>query len=321
MTRQAASPVSEGFVKIFTNPALWGLIILVVAVAYMQPEFLEQRNILNLLRQASPNALIALGMTCVILTGGIDLSVGSVLAISGAIAASLIGLGYDAFLAMGAALVIGVVLGSVSGAIITYGRVQPFVATLVTMSILRGATLVYTNGQPINLGFGDNADIFSFIGTGYIGIVPFPVILTLAFFIIGGIILSCTRLGRYVYAIGGNETVARLAGVSVNRVKIAVYALCGFTAALAAIIETSRLGSAQPTAGTSYELDAIAAVVVGGTSLSGGRGTLLGTLIGALIIGVLNNALNILEVSSYYQQIAKGGVILLAVLADRRSKA
>ncbi|UXM94826.1 ribose ABC transporter permease [Bartonella sp. HY329] len=321
MTRQAASPVSEGFLKILTNPALWGLIILVVAVAIRQPEFLEQRNILNLLRQASPNALIALGMTCVILTGGIDLSVGSVLAISGAIAASLIGLGYDAFLAMGAALMVGVVLGSVSGAIITYGRVQPFVATLVTMSILRGATLVYTNGQPINLGFGDNADIFSFIGTGYIGVVPFPVILTLAFFIIGGIILTCTRFGRYVYAIGGNETVARLAGVNVNRVKIAVYALCGFTAALAAIIETSRLGSAQPTAGTSYELDAIAAVVVGGTSLSGGRGTLFGTLIGALIIGVLNNALNTLEVSSYYQQIAKGGVILLAVLADRRSKA
>lgn len=320
MTTQPLNPFLYGCKTIAMNRALWGLIILVVAVSFVQPDFIDSRNVLNLMRQATPNAIIALGMTCVILTGGIDLSVGSVLAITGAIAASLIGSNYDAFIAIAAALAMGVILGSASGIIATYGRVQPFVATLVTMSMLRGATLVFSNGQPINTGFGGSADVFAFIGTGYIGFLPFPILLAVMLFIIGGILLTATRLGRYVYALGGNETVTRLAGVNVNRVKISVYALCGFTAAVAAIIETSRLGSAQPTAGIGYELDAIAAVVVGGTSLSGGRGTLFGTLIGALIIGVLNNALNILEVSSYYQQIAKGAVILLAVLADRGSK-
>ncbi|AQS41054.1 MAG: Ribose ABC transport system permease protein RbsC [Candidatus Tokpelaia hoelldobleri] len=321
MSARSPSPLAYGIKSAFMNRALWGLVLLVIAVTIKEPGFIEPANLVNLMRQATPNALLALGMTFVILTGGIDLSVGSVLAMTGAVAASFIGAGYDMFVAVSAALLLGLLLGTVSGLIITYGRIQPFIATLVSMSVLRGATLLYTGGQTINLGFGGSAGSFAFIGTGYIGKLPFPVLLALVCFILGGILLAATRFGRYVYALGGNETISRLAGVPTSRIKITVYALCGATAALASLIELARLGSAQPTAGAGYELDAIAAFVVGGTSLSGGRGTLWGTLIGALMIAVLNNALNIIGVSSYYQQIAKGAVILLAVLVDRRANA
>jgi len=215
-------------------------------------------------------------------------------------------------------LSLGTILGILAGIAITKGKVQPFIATLVGMTLLRGATLVFTDGKPISTGYDAAADIYAWFGTGYIFGIPVPVVLMIVVFVISYYVLKHTRFGRYVYAIGGNEEASRLSGVRVSRVKIAVYAISGLTAAISGIILTSRLSSAQPTAGAGYELDAIAAVVLGGTSLAGGVGTVFGTFTGALIIGILNNALNLMNVSSYYQMIAKGSVILIAVLMDRK---
>ncbi|MGE4266741.1 MAG: ribose ABC transporter permease [Deferribacterales bacterium] len=297
---------------------LLGLIILSVIVSLISPEFLTVGNILNVMRQTSINAVIAAGMTFVILTGGIDLSVGSILALCGAIAATLISTGFGVATTVFATLALGILLGVLAGIAITKGRIQPFIATLVAMTLLRGATLVHTDGKPVSTGYDSAADAFAWFGTGYVFGIPVPVILMILVFVISHYILKHTRFGRYVYAIGGNEEASRLSGVRVDRIKIAVYGICGLVSALAGIILTSRLSSAQPTAGAGYELDAIAAVVLGGTSLAGGVGTIFGTFTGALIIGILNNALNLLNVSSYYQMIAKGAVILIAVLMDRK---
>jgi ribose transport system permease protein len=295
-----------------------GLLAFSVIISFISPQFLTFSNILNVFRQTSINSIIAAGMTFVILTGGIDLSVGSVLAFAGAISASLIAGGMNAFLAIAIALFIGTLVGGISGIIISRGKVQPFIATLVSMTVLRGATLVFTDGRPITLVSGESAERFSTIGNGYFLGIPIPIYITLAVFAAAYYILRQTRLGRYVYALGGNEDATKLSGISVAKIKVIVYALSGLCAALAGVIITSRLASAQPNAGSGYELDAIAAVVLGGTSLSGGMGSILGTVTGALIIGVLNNALNILNVSSYYQMIVKGAVILIAVLLDRK---
>lgn len=276
-------------------------------------------NILNVMRQVSINALIAFGMTFVILTGGIDLSVGSILALSSAITASLLAGGMDPILAILIGLLAGAIMGAINGFIITKGKVAPFIATLATMTIYRGLTLVYSDGRPIT-GLSDNA-LFEMMGKGYVSWIPVPVIYMMAAYFILYFILKKTTFGRRVYAIGGNEEATILSGIRVDRVKIWIYSITGFLSALAGIILASRLNSSQPTAGASYELDAIAAVVLGGTSLSGGRGWIFGTLIGALIIGVLNNGLNIMNVSSFYQQVVKGGVILLAVLLDRKKAA
>ncbi|EKV28157.1 Ribose ABC transport system, permease protein RbsC [Caenispirillum salinarum AK4] len=298
------------------NKSLVGLILLMAVVSLFSPNFLTVDNLLNILRQTSINAIIAMGMTFVILTAGIDLSVGSVLAFTGAVCASLVAADASLWVALPATLALGAALGAANGVVIAIGGVQPFIATLVGMTVLRGATLVYTDGRPITT----MSDPFWAIGGEYVFGIPVPVLIAAFAFIVCWFVLSQMRFGRYVYAVGGNEQVTRLAGISVTRVKIAVYAVSGLMAALAGIILTARLESAQPTAGTAYELDAIAAVVLGGTSLMGGRGYIFGTLIGALIIGVLNNALNLMDVSSYYQMIAKGAVILLAVLVDSRGK-
>ncbi len=302
------------------NKSLIGLLLLMCTVSLFSPNFLTVDNLLNILRQTSINAIIALGMTYVILTAGIDLSVGSVLAFSSAICATLIANDSSVVVAVFATLAVGGLLGAANGVVISYFGVQPFIATLVGMTMVRGATLVYTGGRPISTGDFDVAESFYALGGGYLAGIPIPIIIALVVFVIGWIILNKVPLGRYVYAIGGSEQVTRIAGINVNTVKMTVYMLSGVMAALAGIILTARLESAQPTAGAGYELDAIAAVVLGGTSLMGGRGTLVGTLIGALIIGVLNNALNLMDVSSYYQQIAKGAVILLAVVVDSRVK-
>ena len=214
------------------------------------------------------------------------------------------------------ACLIGAVLGSVNGLVITYGKVAPFIATLATMTIFRGLTLVYTNGNPISSLSED--DRFLEFGQGYVAGLPVPAIMMLIMFFILWFILHKTPLGRKTYAVGGNEKVSFIAGIKINRIKIFAYTVTGFLCGMAGAILTSRLNSAQPTAGTGYELDAIAAVVLGGTSLSGGKGRIFGTIIGALIIGTLNNGLNILNVSSFYQQVVKGIVILLAVLMDRK---
>lgn len=303
--------------------ALLTLVIVVVALGVISPDFRTLNNFMKLLRQASVNGLIAFGMTAVILTGGIDLSAGSTLAVSSLVCAMLMKAGLDPILAMLAALVLGVVLGCVSGVLITKGRLQPFIATLITMTVYRGVTLILSGGKPVSslLASGDasvGGAIFSGFGKGMLWEIPVPVIVFAVFFGIFLFILSKTVTGRRIYATGSNEKAARLAGVNTDRTKLFVYAVSGFFAAVAGLVILSRLGSAQPTAGEGYELDAIAAVALGGTSMSGGRGTLYGTLIGVLIIAVLNNGLNILDVSSYYQDVVKGVVILLAVLSDRK---
>ncbi|MBD1177276.1 ribose ABC transporter permease [Vibrio cholerae] len=300
--------------------SLIALLFLVVVVSFLNPNFFTVDNLLNILRQTSVNAIIAVGMTLVILTAGIDLSVGSVLALCGAFAATLVAMEVPVLVAVPTALLAGAALGAISGIIIAKGKVQAFIATLVTMTLLRGVTMVYTDGRPISTGFTDTADTFAWFGTGYALGIPVPVWLMVVVFAGAWYLLNHTRFGRYVYAVGGNESATRLSGINVDRVKIGVYAICGLLAALAGIIVTSRLSSAQPIAGMGYELDAIAAVVLGGTSLMGGKGRIMGTLIGALIIGFLNNALNLLDVSSYYQMIAKAVVILLAVLVDNKNK-
>jgi ribose transport system permease protein len=298
---------------------LIGLVVIVIILSILSSDFLTLNNIFNVLRQVSINALIAFGMTFVILTGGIDLSVGSILALSSAFSAGLLTSGTDPILAILAGLLAGTVMGAINGLIITKGKVAPFIATLATMTIYRGFTLVYTEGRPIT-GLSDSVT-FQMFGKGYFFGIPFPVITMLIAYGILYFLLRKTTFGRGVYAIGGNEEASLLSGLRVDRIKIGVYSLIGLLSALAGTTLASRLNSAQPTAGAAYELDAIAAVVLGGTSLSGGRGWIFGTLIGALIIGVLNNGLNLLNVSSFYQQVVKGGVILLAVILDRKKAA
>ncbi len=295
---------------------LLALVILVVVVSVMNPSFVTPNNLLNLLRQVSINALIAFGMSFVILTGGIDLSVGSTLALSGALTAGLIANGISPMIAMLFGMILGAFLGMINGLLIAKGGMAPFIATLATMTIYRGATLVYTDGNPIT-GIGDSF-LFQFIGRGYLFGIPFPIIVMLVAFAVLYTLLHKTAFGKKTYAIGGNIHAARIAGVKSDKIQIIIYTISGFMASIAGIILTSRLNSAQPTAGQSYEMDAIAAVVLGGTSLSGGKGRLFGTLIGALIIGTINNGLNLLGVSSFYQQIVKGFVIIVAVLLDRK---
>ena len=292
---------------------LVGLILIVVILSVMSSDFLTVGNVFNVLRQVSINALIAFGMTFVILTGGIDLSVGSIIALSSAFAAGMMASGSSSWLAILACVAAGTLMGTVNGVVIARGKVAPFIATLATMTIFRGLTMVYTDGRPIT-GLPDS---FGLIGRGYLFQVPMPVIWMVAAFVILYILLKFTSFGRHVFALGGNEEATRLSGINTKRVKVLVYSISGLLSSISGIILTSRLNSAQPTAGTSYELDAIAAVVLGGTSLAGGKGWIGGTLIGAMIIGVLDNGLNLMNVSSFYQQVVKGAVILLAVLLDR----
>ena len=298
--------------------SLIALLLLIVVVSTLSPNFFTLNNIFNILQQTSVNAIMAVGMTLVILTSGIDLSVGSLLALTGAVAASMVGADVNALVAVVGALALGDATGGVTGVIIAKGKVQAFIATLVMMLLLRGVTRVYTDGSPINTGFSDNADLFSWFGIGRPFGIPTPIWLMMIVFLSAWYVLHHTRLGRYIYALGGNEAATRLSGISVDKIKIIVYALCGLLAALASVIEVARLSSAQPMAGNGYELDAIAAVVLGGTSLAGGKGRIMGTLIGALILGFLNNALNLLGISSNYQMIVKAVVILLAVLVDNK---
>ncbi len=300
MTTQAVSG-RRYFTKawLMEQKSLIALLVLIAVVSTMSPNF-TVNNLFNILQQTSVNAIMAVGMTLVILTSGIDLSVGSLLALTGAVAASIVGIEVNALVAVAAALALGAAIGAVTGVIVA-SRVQAFIATLVMMLLLRGVTMVYTNGSPINTGFSDNADLFGWFGIGRPLGIPTPVWIMAIVFLAAWYMLHHTRLGRYIYALGGNEAATRLSGISVNKVKIIVYALCGMLASLAGIIEVARLSSAQPTAGTGYELDAIAAVVLGGTSLAGGKGRIIGTLIGALILGFLNNGLNLLGVSSYYR--------------------
>ncbi|TMI75980.1 MAG: ribose ABC transporter permease [Bacillati bacterium ANGP1] len=288
--------------------------LLLVVLSVLSGSFLTISNLLNIARQVSINAVIAAGMTFVILAGGIDLSVGSVLAFSGAVIAGLLAAGRPVPVGIGGGLAVGALLGLVNGLVITRGRVQPFIATLGMLTIGRGLTLVYTDGRPIT----GLPDAFVWLGAGEVFRIPVPVLIMMLVFLASYVILTQTVVGRYVYAIGGNEEAARLSGVNVAAYKTLVYVISGVVSAASAVILTGRLNSAQPTAGVGFELDAIAAVVLGGTTLAGGEGSIGGTILGAFIIGVINNGLNLLNVNPFYQQVVKGAVILLAVLLDRR---
>ena len=296
--------------------SLIGLVLLCIVITIVTPNFLSVSNITNVFTQVSVNAIIAIGMTFVILTGGIDLSVGSTLAISGAVGASIVKSTGNVFLAIIVAAVIGIAVGLINGLLVSKGKLQAFIVTLATMTIFRGATLVFTDGTPIS----KLPEAFVKIGNGKLGFMPIPVIITIIIAIIAVYALSQTRFGRYLYALGGNEDASRLSGINTDKIKTLVYVVSGFASAIAGVIITSRIGSASPNAGTGFELDAIAAVVIGGTSLAGGEGTITGTFIGALIIGVLNNGLNLMNVSPFYQSIVKGLVILIAVLLDKKSR-
>jgi ribose transport system permease protein len=295
---------------------LLSLIILSLAIWTQEAVFMTSGNWTNIARQASLTAIIGVGMTFVILTGGIDLSVGSIVALSAVSGALLIdkhGWGMEAVLIT---LLVGALCGLVNGLIITIGRIPPFIATLGTMQIYRGAASELTAGQPISFLTASvpNFDIF---GTRELGPFPAPVIIAFATFLIGFLILRYTRLGLYVFAIGGNETATRFSGVQIDRYKLAVYTFMGLCCGVAAVMLSSRLNSAKSDFALGEELNAIAAVVIGGTSLFGGEGTLTGTMIGALLMAVIRNALTLMHISAFYQQIVIGAVIILAVLIDR----
>jgi ribose transport system permease protein len=296
---------------------LAGLALLVILLTVMSPHFLTVSNLMNVMEQTSINAVIAVGMTFVILSGGIDLSVGSLVALSGVALAAALQAGAPLPVALLAGLATGSAAGLVNGLLITRGKLPAFIATLGMMSVARGLTLFVTDGRPIS-GFEAG---FRTLATGRVLGVPASVLLAAVLYVAAHLVLTRTRFGLYVYAIGGNEEATRLSGVGVRFHKTMVYVLAGLMSAVAAVILTARLNSAQPIAGMMYELDAIAATVIGGTSLLGGSGTIGGTLIGALIMGVLRNGLNLLGISSFLQQVVIGLVIIAAVLVDSALKA
>jgi ribose/xylose/arabinose/galactoside ABC-type transport system permease subunit len=292
----------------------------VILFAFLSPYFLTADNLLNVSLQISVTAIIAAGMTFVILTAGIDLSVGAIVALTGVISTSLLKLDAPLALSFPLALlggsVVGVLSGLIAGFFIVRFNITPFIVTLALMTIWRGAAFLYTSGRPI----WDLPDAFSVLATGRILGIPFPTLLMLVVFLMAHVVLSKTKFGRYVYAVGGNREAARLAGIDTNRILVSVYVISGALSALSGILLAARINSGQPNAGLMYELDVIAAVVVGGTSLFGGRGSVVGTFIGSLLIGVLRNGLNLLNVESYVQQIVVGVVILLAVMMDQVRK-
>ena len=292
------------------------MVVFIIVASCLSRKFLTVNNIMNVLNQTSMNAILALALTTVILTGGIDISVGSTLAFSGAAAAAILKGGHHVILAVLVALLIGLAIGTMNGIFISRWNLQPMMVTLASMSIFRGTTYLLTKGSPISVS---NA-AFKMIGGGKLfGTVQVPIIILLVLAIIMHYVLNNTPFGRHIYSIGGNEEAAFLSGVKTKKIKAMAYAISGLLAGVVGIIMTSRLSSAQPLAGQSYEMDAIAAAVIGGTSLRGGQGKVVFSIVGALIIGMLNNILTLMDVSTYYQTVIKGVVILIAVLIDAKS--
>lgn len=283
----------------------------------LSPYFFTAENLLNVTLQTSITAIIAVGMTFVILTAGIDLSVGALVAITGVVATSILKFDLPFSFSLPLGMLVGLLIGAVSGAsagfFITRMNITPFIVTLALMTIWRGAAFMYTDGRPI----WELPEGFSVLGSGRLLEVPVPTVIMIAVYVWAYLVLSRTRFGRYVYAVGGNKEAARLAGVNTSRVLVGVYVICGVLSSLSGILLASRINSGQPNAGLMYELDVIAAVVVGGTSLFGGRGSIAGTFIGSMLIGVLRNGLNLMNVGSYVQQVVVGFVILLAVMLDQ----
>ncbi len=313
-----AARLKNGVVKYFKDNigiiiALLVMCIFLVIYPETRTTFLTQKNVFNILRQNASNLFLATGMTMVIILGGIELSVGSVIALSGVVAAGcVVNLGLPEIVGFLAAIAVGALVGMFNGVWICKTDIPPFIVTLASMNITKGIALVLTGGSPIRC----MTDAFKFPGAGYVGPIPTPVILMVIVFIIAALIVGKTQLGRHIYAVGGNAQAAKFSGINVQKVKFLVYTYTGIMSGIAGVVVASRLYSGQPTAGDGAEMDAIAAVVVGGTSMSGGSGRLGGTLIGVLIIGVLNNGLNLMGVDSNWQYIVKGLVILLAVFVD-----
>ena len=313
-----ASRFGNGVVKYFKDNigiiiALLAMCIFLVIFPTTRTTFLTPNNMFNILRQNASNLFLATGMTMVIILGGIELSVGSVIALSGCVAAGcVVNLGLPEAVGFLAAILVGAIVGMFNGLVICKTDIPPFIVTLASMNIAKGIALVYTQGAPIRC----MTDAFKFPGAGYVGPVPTPGILMLIVFVIAALMINRTQLGRHIYAVGGNAQAAKFSGINVSKVKFIVYTYTGIMAGIAGVVVASRLYSGQPTAGDGAEMDAIAAVVVGGTSMSGGSGRIGGTLIGVLIIGVLNNGLNLMGVDSNWQYIVKGLVILLAVYVD-----
>ena len=313
-----ATRFKNGVVKYFKDTigiiiALLAMFIFLTVFPTTRSTFLTPKNMFNILRQNASNLFLATGMTMVIILGGIDLSVGSVIALSGVVAAGcVVNFGLPEAVGFIAAIAVGAAVGLFNGFIICKTDIPPFIVTLASMNITKGIALVLTGGAPIRC----MTDAFKFPGAGYVGPVPTPVILMFIIFILAALMINKTQLGRHIYAVGGNVQAAKFSGISVQKVKFIVYAYTGVMAGIAGVVIASRLYSGQPTAGDGAEMDAIASVVVGGTSMSGGSGRIGGTLIGVLIIGVLNNGLNLMGVDSNFQYIVKGLVILLAVYVD-----
>ena len=296
---------------------LLAFIVLFVILSISTESFFSANNIMNVLRQASTLMIVAIGMTFVLISGGIDLSIGSVACLAGTITAGLmVKSGLPVLIALLLGILLGVIIGIFNGVVISKLRIPPFIATLAMMSTARGAALIYSGGYPIT-SLPDEALI---LGRGYILNVPVPVIFMITVVILAWIALLMTKFGRYTFAIGGNEECARLSGIKVDITKISVYAISGACAALTGILPTMRLASSQPTLGDGLEMDAIAAVVLGGTSLFGGRGYILGTIIGTLFLTVLSNGLNILEINSFWQQFLKGIILIVAVSLYKKRK-
>ncbi|QCJ00375.1 ABC transporter permease [Agrobacterium larrymoorei] len=293
---------------------LAGLIVVSILMGLASDNFFSLNNIMNVLRQVSVVGILAVGMTFVILTGGIDLSVGAVMALVGTLSAGLmVNYGVPASLSLVIGLFIGLGIGLLNGILVAWGKMPAIIVTLATMGMARGLGLIYSGGYPVS----GIPSWISWFGVGRVGVVPVPVIIMVVIYGIAWVLLQRTAFGRHVYALGGNETAARLSGVKTRRVKLAVYGISGLTAAFAAVILTGRLMSGQPNAGVGFELDAIAAVVLGGTAIAGGRGLILGTLIGAILLGILNNGLNLMGINPYLQDVIKGAIILLAIYIGR----
>lgn len=296
---------------------LFILILMVIITTILYPGFLSSTNLTNVVRQISIIAIIAFGSTFVIISGGIDLSPGSIVGLTSVVVASLAHPGmYPVIVPVVAGMIVGLLAGFVNGALVTKTKIPPFIATLGMMIAARGAALIYSDGRPI----GNLTKTFEFIGGGDLFAIPVPILILVGTLILSHILLNNTIFGLYTYAIGSNEQAAMISGIKVNRQKVLIYMYASLMASIGAIVLTSRISSGSPISGMGFELDAIAATVIGGTSLSGGIGTIPGTLIGALIMGILNNAMDLLGISAYWQQVFKGAIIVGAVVLDQRRK-
>lgn len=292
------------------------LLIICLFATFLSKSFLNISNLFNVFKQVTVAGIIGCGMTFVILTGGIDLSVGSILGLSGVVASGVLASTGNTFLAVATALAIGTVCGTANGFFISHCGIPPFIATLGIMTLLRGCVLIYTKGSPIPV----KSEVYKFIGKGSVIGVPVPVIILILLFLAAHYILTQTPFGRSIYAVGGNREAARLSGISVKRTEWTAYIMNGLLSGIAAVVLTARLGSAQSTSGQGIEMDAIAAVILGGTSLSGGTGFVLPTVVGAMIMGIIDNILTLMNVNPHATSIVKGSVVLIAVLVDKKVK-